>query len=732
MSLKSENKMRKRIGLLYSLSGTISIVGVGQLHASLMAIDEINRSKATQFEPVIVDVQSDPHVAAREAYRLLKEERVSALVGCYMSSVRNSVISVLNETGGLLLYPTVYEGEQTHPNIFYLGAVPNQQVEPALSWAIENLSTQFIIVGSDYIYPRCTNKQAKEYIENAGGRTILEEYFPLGCQNFDHFFERLKGLYNPLLTVVVFSTIVGDSVVSFYKQYKKNNISFPIISPITSEREIQLMGSEAAAGHICTSSYFQNLKSPINKKFVNAFISRYGNEPISREMASSYDAIHLLSSAFDKATGITHGVNDTEKIRRCLKNACIDGLQGKVMMNPRFQHLWQWSRLGRVQKNGVIASFWQSAGPVPPKFNTIYPDVIYLASQEKDKPRRFSAIVGRNKKILECIKLAKVASTNDANVLITGETGTGKEMIAQEIHANSDRRGYPFVPINCVTIPKDLIASELFGYEGGTFTGAKKGGRIGKFEIANGGTLFLDEIGEMAHEMQAVLLRAIEEKEIYRIGSHKPVSLNFRLITATNRNIEKEIQFCNTFRKDLFYRLSVFHIKLPSLSERTDDIPELANHFLNRLCLKNAITKSFLPETLNLLLCYPWPGNIRELKNIVERSFYISENAKHIAPKHLPEWIINCRSDDFITFAERGNEASQYNTDPRSKNQCIPLEKYLNVAFGRNLLIDENEKNLIEIAISKTKYNLTKAADMLGVSRTTLYRKIKKYEISTR
>ena len=724
--------MRKRIGLLYSLSGTISIVGIGQLHASLLAIDEINRSKATQFEPIIADARSDPQVAARKAYHLIKEERVDALVGCYMSSVRNSVISVLNETGGLLLYPTVYEGEQTHPNIFYLGAVPNQQVEPALSWAIENLSSQFIFVGSDYIYPRSTNKLAKEYIENAGGRTILEEYFPLGCQSFNHFFIRLKGLLKQVSPVVFFSTIVGDSVVSFYKHYKKNNIPFPIISPITSEREIRLMGSDAATGHICTSSYFQNLESPINKKFVNAFISRYGNEPISREMASSYDAIHLLSSAFEKTTGIAHSSNDIEKIRQCLKTVCMEGLQGKVMMSPSIQHLWQWSRLGRVQKDGEILSFWQSAGPVPPKFSRTYPDTLHCTFQNKYKPRCFSSLIGRNKTIIECITLAKVASTNSANVLITGETGTGKDMIAQEIHANSDRQDYPFVPINCVTIPKDLMASELFGYEEGTFTGAKKGGKIGKFEIANGGTLFLDEIGEMAYEMQASLLRAIEEKEIYRVGGHKPVKLNFRLIAATNRNIEKEIHFCNTFRKDLFYRLSVLHIKLPRLSDRSDDIPELANHFLNRLCLKNDVSKSFLPETLNLLLCYPWPGNIRELKNIIERSFYISREAKHITPKHLPEWIKNSRTDDFFTPAERGNEASPYFKGRGFEDQCSPLEKHSSVAFVSNLLIDENEKNLIEIAISKSKYNLTKAADLLGVSRTTLYRKIKKYEISTR
>ena len=727
--------MRKRIGLLFSLSGTISIVGKGQLHAALLAIQEINQSKATHFEPVIADAQSDPHRAADEAYRLLKEERVDALVGCYMSSIRNSVIPVLNETGGLLLYPTVYEGGQIHPNIFYLGAVPNQQVEPALSWAIENISSCFVIVGSDYIYPRSTNKQAKEFIENAGGKTILEEYFPLDCHSFGHFFRKLKSLGKPILPVVVFSTIVGDSAVSFYKRYKKNNIPFTIISPITSEREIHCIGGEAAAGHICTSSYFQSQETAINKKFVDAFISHYGNEPISREMALSYDAIQLLSSACEKAASIARGGNAAEKIRLFLKNTSIEGLQGKMMMNPKNQHLWQWSRLGRIRKDGGIEEFWRSPGPVQPIVSASDSGVIHCTPQHKDKPGPFRKIIGQNKNILACINLAKVASSNNSNVLITGETGTGKEMIARGIHANSNRREHPLVPINCATIPDDLVASELFGYEEGSFSGAKKGGHIGKLEAANRGTIFLDEIGEMAHEMQASLLRAIEEKEIYRIGSNTPVKLNFRLIAATNRDIEKEIHACNTFRKDLFYRLSVFIIKLPRLCDRSDDIPELANHFLGRLCLEVAVSKSFLPETLDCFLCYPWPGNVRELKHVVERSFYMSENDKQIAPKHLPEGITHGDPDDLRTRIKQGDEDARYFSHSRSEDLNCNLKKELvrpNVALDNNFLIDENEKHLIEIAIGTSKYNLTKAAGLLGVSRTTLYRKIKKYEISAR
>jgi sigma-54 dependent transcriptional regulator, acetoin dehydrogenase operon transcriptional activator AcoR len=236
--------MNKKIGLLFSLSGTISIVGEGQLQAALLAIDEVNNTTDLIFEPLIRDAKSDPRKAAREAYSLFNDSQIDALVGCYMSSERNSLIPVLNESGGLLLYPTLYEGEQVHPNIFYLGAVPNQQVEPLLSWAIENLSSNFVLVGSDYIYPRSTNRQVRQWVENAGGNICNETYFPLGCTEFDSFFQELRSLCNMWPSLTVFSTIVGTSAVSFYKEYRRNKMPFTIISPITSEREIHSMGKD--------------------------------------------------------------------------------------------------------------------------------------------------------------------------------------------------------------------------------------------------------------------------------------------------------------------------------------------------------------------------------------------------------------------------------------------------------------------------------------------------------
>ncbi len=222
--------MVKKIGLLFSLSGTISIVGKGQLEAALLAIEQANKKGDLKFEAVIRDARSDPHVAAQEAYSLFKDAKIDALVGCYMSSVRNAVIPILNETKGLLLYPTLYEGGQVHPNIFYLGAIPNQQVEPLLSWAIENLSSDFVLVGSDYVYPRSTNQQVRQWVENAGGSIRNETYFPLGCASFQDFFQELGKLSKLCSSLAVFSTIVGTSAVFFYNEYRRRKITYRILT----------------------------------------------------------------------------------------------------------------------------------------------------------------------------------------------------------------------------------------------------------------------------------------------------------------------------------------------------------------------------------------------------------------------------------------------------------------------------------------------------------------------
>lgn len=714
--------MKEKIGLLFSLSGTTSIIGEGQLQTALLAIEEINKKSGLKFEAVVRDAKSDPQIAASEAYSLFKDAKIDALIGCYMSSVRNTIIPVLNETRGLLLYPTVYEGEQVHPNIFYLGAIPNQQVEPLLSWGINNLSSNFVLVGSDYVYPRTTNSQVRQWVESAGGSVCLETYFPLGCDKFDSFFQKLGNVCKVCPTFAVFSTIVGTSVVSFYKEYKKQNIPFPIISPITSEREIRNIGKEASCGHICSSAYFQTLDTEANKRFVNAFKGRFGNQPINREMAVSYDAVHMLASAYNRASSIPWGKNKTEKIRMALKDLSFQGIQGKVLMDPNTQHLWQWSRIGRVNSEGIIETFWESPGPVPPKIVDSRVELTISNNSDLKNDCDFRSLVGANKKFLECIHLAKIAARTSSNVLITGETGTGKELLARAIHATSPRKKHPFVPVNCATLPRDLIGSELFGYEEGAFTGAKKGGKVGKFEMADGGTLFLDEIGDMPNDMQAHLLRAIEENEIYKIGGTEAVRLNVRLIASTNKDLSWEITQGGSFRKDLYYRLHVFHINLPNLCDRINDIPPLANYFLHHLCCKNATKKEFAPETLKVLQNHSWPGNVRELSNLIERAFYLALDSKVICCDHLSDYIINPQPKE--------DKKYNYSTPIDDFNSHDYMPSY---GFPERVTsIRETEERHLRRILNRSGYNITRAASLLGISRSTLYRKINRYKINTK
>jgi len=731
--------MKKRIGLLFSLTGTISIIGKGQLQGALLGIEEINRSRSVTFDPIIRDAKSNPQIAAQEAYNLYMSSKIDALVGCYMSSTRNSLIPVLNDTKGLLLYPTVYEGEQIHPNIFYLGAVPNQQVEPLLSWTITNISSNFVLVGSDYVYPRSINKQVKSWVQNAGGKICLERYFPLGCTKFGDFFKELLVLRKLNPSLVTFSTLVGGSVVLFYKEYKRNNLSFPIISPITSERELQVMGKEAAAGHYCSSAYFQSIDTELNTKFVKAFHDRFGNDAIGRETASSYEAIHLLSMAYDRISKVPSGNKESEKVRMALKNLSFQGPQGKVIMDPYTQHLWQWSRIGRVKPDGEIEVIWMSPGPIPPKHD-IEPmgSSVCSNSSEPESSNAFNPIKGKERLFLECIRMANIASQVPSNVLITGETGTGKELFAKAIHDASPRRNYPFIPINCPALPRELITSELFGYEEGSFTGAKRGGMVGKLELANKGTLFLDEIGEIPVDLQTHLLRFLQERELYRIGGGKTIRLDIRVLSSTNRDLQQEINH-GRFREDLYYRLSVFHIHLPPLRDRIDDIPILLNHFLLLLNSANFCKKILAPETLSILMKHSWPGNIREMANVIEQSFYVSLRSEVILPMHLPRYIasnklnrsktkenhtasIDLQQEDGYDSLE--NSAFVLRNSDRQYSETYPMtDKSI-------FSINDSEERLIKHAIKRSGYNMSKASRLLGISRSTLYRKVKKYYIT--
>ncbi|KLR75418.1 MULTISPECIES: sigma-54-dependent Fis family transcriptional regulator [Geobacillus] len=309
----------------------------------------------------------------------------------------------------------------------------------------------------------------------------------------------------------------------------------------------------------------------------------------------------------------------------------------------------------------------------------------------------FADMIGQHPCFIEKMNEARLAAATDSNVLILGESGTGKEMVAQAIHNESKRRNKPFIAINCGGIPRDLLGSELFGYVDGAFTGAKKGGSAGKFELANGGTLFLDEIGEMSLEMQVLLLRVIQEKEVMRIGGHKVIPVDVRIIAATNKDLRREVQK-GSFREDLFFRLNVMPIVLPPLRERKEDIPLLVRHFIERLAHKR--DKPF-PEIrsdfLEALMQYDWPGNIRELQNIIER-------------------VLNQCTKPMLTAADLPEEIFQ----PSCSSQVRE-----NVDISRN----EIKKQSIIEALKQCNGNISKAARYLGISRSTFYRQMDKWNI---
>jgi two-component system response regulator PilR (NtrC family) len=320
----------------------------------------------------------------------------------------------------------------------------------------------------------------------------------------------------------------------------------------------------------------------------------------------------------------------------------------------------------------------------------------YLRSQI-DKRFNYDNIVGKSKGMQEVFSMIERVSPANSNILITGQTGTGKELVARAIHKNSPRTNKPFIPVNCGAIPENLYESEFFGYKKGSFTGATTD-HDGLFKSANNGTIFLDEIGDLPEHMQIKLLRVLQEKEIRPVGSSSEFKVDFRLIAATNKNLAEEVQNGN-FREDLFYRLNVIEIKLPALKDRKDDIPLLVNHFIKIYNeeLKRSI-KGVDNEVMKIFLNYEWKGNLRELENLIERAVLLCEN-DYITIKEIPSYIIQ--------KTEIADE--------------VPVD--LNDA------LDNFEKSHIIKVLMTTNWNRTEAAKLLGIDFSTLYRKMVKYSI---
>lgn len=322
-------------------------------------------------------------------------------------------------------------------------------------------------------------------------------------------------------------------------------------------------------------------------------------------------------------------------------------------------------------------------------------------------PSRFDAfkgIVGESEKMREIFRLVERVADSDSTILITGETGTGKGLIAHAIHKQSYRREQPFVAINCGAIPENLLESELFGHVKGAFTGATAN-KVGKFEAADGGTIFLDEIGDMSHDLQVKILKVLEEQCFEPVGGCKTVRVNVRIVAATHRDLEEEVQKGN-FREDLFYRLYVIPIKLPALRSRRADIPYFVSHFMDRLNRsKKTNVSSISDDALNVLMQHEWPGNVRELSNLMERLVVIKGEGE-IDIDDLPQKMKNeTRKDGFL--------APEITAD----GLCL------------NTAVSEFEKQLIYQSLEKTKWVKNKAAKLLHVKRTTLVEKIKRYDL---
>lgn len=308
-------------------------------------------------------------------------------------------------------------------------------------------------------------------------------------------------------------------------------------------------------------------------------------------------------------------------------------------------------------------------------------------------------ILGCSPRLVEAKYVGKKAALTTSNVLLLGDSGTGKELFAHAIHNDSGRGDYPFVRVNCAAIPGELLEAELFGYEEGAFTGARKGGKIGKFELANNGTIFLDEIGDMPIEMQVKLLRVLQEREIERIGGSDLIKLDVRVIAATNKDLEQLVQN-GQFREDLFYRLHVMTIRIPSLKDRQGDIPILVGGLMTKISEQIGKYVSHISDdAMDMLNAYTWPGNIRELENVLERAINMTESDT-IEVKHLPIKL----STQISKIVKRSNQSLKE-------------------------LLEQVEREALQQALETTSGNRVKAAKILGIGRSSFYEKLERYQL---
>jgi urea transport system substrate-binding protein len=385
-----------KVGILHSLSGTIAIIERSLHNAELLAIEEINAKGGVmgkKIEPVVEDPQSLVQVFAEKAKKLLLEDKVVAVLGCYTSASRQSVLPIFEQYNGVLLYPTLYEAQECSKNCFYTGAVPNQQLDDFVPWILNTLGRKnFYLIGSNYIYPKETNREVKALLQKHGGKLIAEEYAPLGSTEFSTNVNKLASSGAD----IVFSDLVGDSIVAFYKQFRQFGLTandIPICTPITTEQEIAAMGAENAVGHYTSFNYFQSVDTPENKTFVERYKAKYGKDVVTNAvMEAAYFQTYFLAQAIEK-------VKSTEAdalIFEGLPGQQFQAPQGKVKIDEKNHHTWLWARIGKANDQGQFDVVWKSNDWIRPD---PWVDLLY-----PNKDCDFT-----NQKVLERLK------TNDKN-----------------------------------------------------------------------------------------------------------------------------------------------------------------------------------------------------------------------------------------------------------------------------------------------------------------------------
>lgn len=343
------------------------------------------------------------------------------------------------------------------------------------------------------------------------------------------------------------------------------------------------------------------------------------------------------------------------------------------------------------------------------KLSTLSKEVTRLKHESEGK-FTFSDLIGNDGGLLPVVSTATKAAASDIPVLITGETGTGKEVFCKAIHGESARTGKPFIAVNCGAIPSQLVESTLFGHEKGSFTGATEKA-AGKFREADGGTIFLDEVGELPLDIQVKLLRALQQKEVEPVGSAKPIPVNVRIISATNRDLEQEVQAGN-FREDLYFRLNVLQIHLPPLRERKDDIPALTLHFIERFCAgEHMVPKTVSPDAQSKLCTHDWPGNVRELENTLNRAVVVS-NSNVIEVEDL--WPAGTAG------TTGGHDSFSPITSPALSSTTIDMQQ----GDGSFKTVKDIEREAVQRALDHFDGNITQAAQAIGMAKSTFYKKI--------